>query len=204
MTLRSVYRGDKPESAAPFRLPDQIYDERGKPPWARALRAVAGKRRVRTEKNPTLAQAMASEDWDEKWFPAVQGEFEYMKQIGAGYAVDRSEVPTGEQILDSKIDLQIKYSPDGSYVKHKARWVALGNLKWKDPLADDYSPMGGGSTLKLFFQLAVSLQLDMFSIDIKQAFVNSKLPKPVYVRIPKGLAGDEEPERAAASTTKQP
>jgi hypothetical protein len=135
---------------------------------------------------------MASEDWDEKWFPAVQGEFEYMKQIGAGYAVDRSEVPTGEQILDSKIDLQIKYSPDASYVKHKARWVALGNLKWKDPLADYYSPMGGDSTLKLFFQLAVSLQLDMFSIDIKQAFVNSKLPKPVYVRIPKGLAGDEE------------
>jgi hypothetical protein len=32
----------------------------------------------------------------------------------------------------------------------------------------------------------------MFSIDIKQAFVNSKLSKPVNVRIPKGLTGGEE------------
>ena len=115
-----------------------------------------------------------------------------MTRIGAGERVEKSDVPLNEQIIDSKMDYLVKVTPNSVYIKHKARCIALGNLKWVDLLQDYYSPMGSLAILMLLFQLAVTLQLIIFSIDIKQAFVNSKLEKPVYVRLPLAITGGVE------------
>ena len=157
-----------------------------------ALKAAGKKRKERTELNPSQSQALKSSDWVPKWWPATMAEFVYMKKIGAGEKVEKSEVPPGEQIMDTKMEYLVKVTPTGAYIRHKARWVALGNLKWIDLLQDYYSPMGSLATLMLLFQLAVTLGLIIFSIDIKQAFVNSKLAKPVYVRLPLAITGGIE------------
>ena len=49
------------------------------------------------------------------------------------------DVPSGAQILPTKMDFKTKYNSLGEFLKDKARLVVFGNLEW-ETMQDYFSP----------------------------------------------------------------
>ena len=50
---------------------------------------------------------------------------------------------------------------------------------------ETFSPCPNVSSIRLFAAIACSLGLDLFHLDVSQAFVQSELDEVVYVRLPR-------------------
>ena len=76
--------------------------------------------------DPTsFEQAYARDDW-ELWQNALNDEMDAMRNLGVYVEVDQSEVPSGTNIVKSKIVWKIKYKDTGAIEKYKCRLVACG------------------------------------------------------------------------------
>jgi hypothetical protein len=105
-------------------------------------------------------------------------------------SISRSDVPRGAQILQAKMDLKIKLTTAGEYIKRKARLVCLGNLERPDPTRDLFSPTVNNKTINLMFALAAQHGLKLRGLDIYGAFITADIDEPVYMQLPKGLRPD--------------
>ena len=73
-----------------------------------------------------------------------------------------SELPQDRKAIDSKIVFKIKYKADGTYDKHKGRWVAKGfQAKPGVDFFSTFSPMGSLITVRSLFAVAVALGLEI-------------------------------------------
>jgi Reverse transcriptase (RNA-dependent DNA polymerase) len=81
-----------------------------------------------------------------------------------------------------------KRRPDGTIVKYKERLLVQGDQqKMVGGTIDEmYAPVVEWSTIRLLLTLAVTQNLCTTYIDIKNSFVKSDLPVPLYVEIPPG------------------
>jgi hypothetical protein len=77
---------------------------------------------------------------------------------------------------------------DGSIERYKARLVLCGN---RQQLGQDYtevfSPVARRSSIRLFFAIAASLDLEFHQLDISNAFVQGDLSEDVCMRQPPGF-----------------
>jgi hypothetical protein len=77
---------------------------------------------------------------------------------------------------------------DGSIERYKARLVLCGN---RQQLGQDYtevfSPVARRSSIRLFFAIVASLDLECHQLDISNAFVQGDLVEDVYMRQPPGF-----------------
>lgn len=99
-------------------------------------------------------------------------------------------VPTpssSESIIDSKWVFQEKIGRDG--VVKKARLVARGFLQ-SDLTEEVYAPVARTMTIRLLLSLAVRKNMHILQLDVKSAFLNGILKKPIYMKIPEGLEGN--------------
>ena len=81
---------------------------------------------------------------------------------------DPKSIPKGS-LLSSKAIFSIVYNPDGTFKKFKARLVARGDQLKNlfDP--DTYAGTIRSDTLRLFFSVVASLDLDLTTHDVKTA-----------------------------------
>ena len=102
---------------------------------------------------------------------------------------------TKGSLLSSKAIFNMVYNPDGSFKKFKARLVARGDMlkNLHDP--DTYAGTVHSDTLRLFFSVAASLDLDLVSHDIKTAFLYPSLKEneDIYLRRPAGATDEIMP-----------
>ena len=102
---------------------------------------------------------------------------------------------TKGSLLSSKAIFNMVYNPDGSFKKFKARLVARGDMlkNLHDP--DTYAGTVHSDTLRLFFSVAATLDLDLVSHDIKTAFLypSLKANEDIYLRRPAGATDDIMP-----------
>ena len=107
---------------------------------------------------------------------------------------DPKSIPKGS-LLSSKAIFTIVYNPDGTFKKFKARLVARGDqLKnLYDP--DTYAGTVRSDTLRLFFSVVASQDLDLTTHDVKTAFLHPelKLGEDIYLRRPPGASDDVMP-----------
>ncbi len=96
------------------------------------------------------------------------------------------DVPSGAQILPTKMDFKTKYNSLGEFLKDKARLVVLGNLEW-ETMQDYFSPTTHTKTLNLLLALAVEHNFILYGLDIYGAFITAEIDEPVYISLPKGL-----------------
>lgn len=100
---------------------------------------------------------------------------------------DVASLPTGRSPIPCKWVFKRKLNADGSIERYRARLVLKGFLQ---RFGVDYNavfaPVVRASTVRLFFSLVASLDLDCHAIDIKNAFVQSDLPEEVYMCQPPG------------------
>lgn len=184
-TTPSLLIQPEPESKRPHRdihVPSRYSDDQ--PAW------LNGMTRVHDSDHPTLSQAQKGTEWDAVWAPAVRAELEGLEDRNTGTVVQPHEIPPGEIVYPSKIDLLKKKDSTGLLLKAKARLVLLGNMV-KSVLTSLFAPTTNEKSLKLLFALAIIFSLTITGVDIKGAFLYPELPPDVtyYMELPRGLTG---------------
>ena len=129
-----------------------------------------------------------SQDQIKPMLEAIAKEVEGLCQNGVFQFVP--ELPD-KKPLNSRIVLKVKYRADGSYDKHKGRLVVKGFQAVPGvDFFSTFSPMGTLTTVRAILAIAVAMDLDVWHVDIPQAFVQSKIDTPIYLQLPNGITVD--------------
>ncbi|XP_063230709.1 copia protein isoform X1 [Bacillus rossius redtenbacheri] len=95
------------------------------------------------------------------------------------------EAPMDASVIDSRWIFSSK-SVDGT-TKKKARLVARGYQQPTLENEDIFSPVARMTTLRVLLSVAVERGLQLHQLDVRSAFLKSKLPVPVYMKPPDGV-----------------
>ena len=120
----------------------------------------------------------------DKWYAAIDEEYSSLKRLNTFEVIETASVPPGAQILDTTYVFTIKTDP----ARHKARLCDQETAE--QTLAEIFSTVARSENFKLLLTLVASLGWTYYICDVKNAFVNAKLTKPAYIKIPFGVPGD--------------
>ena len=142
---------------------------------------------------PEINEALKGAD-AAKWQEAINMELRNLEKNETWTIVPKEEVPQGEQVVGSRIILKLKVDAHGNPTRYKARLVARGfNQYVEDPVLTTYAPVAMGSTARTLLSIAGAKRWHVHVVDIDQAFVQSSLAQPVYMRPPPQLQ-DVDPD----------
>ncbi|CAI7757290.1 unnamed protein product [Closterium sp. NIES-54] len=129
----------------------------------------------------TLKEAMAS--WKGKVVKATMEE-EIRSLIGMG-TWELVERPHGVNIMKNRWVLTTKYLIDDTVKREKARLVVKGFMQVYGADYDEtYSPVSTYVTLRIFLSIVALLELNLMQLDMKNAFLQSKLDQVLYMYQP--------------------
>ena len=98
------------------------------------------------------------------------------------------QLPPNRRAIGSKWVFRVKYHPDGSISKYKARLVAQGfNQREGFDFTETFSPVVKPTTIRLILTLALSRGWSIRQLDVNNAFLNGDLQEDVYMVQPKGF-----------------
>jgi hypothetical protein len=148
-------------------------------------RVRAVKRKVRTERNPTMTNAFKTAEGADAWTPSVVKE---LTKIGPKHAfameqVDFWEIPSKAPILM----LQVEHSRKKETNEMKTRLVVNGAQEPYKQDEDNYAPTALQKGGQLLFALAAQERRPMRGIDITCAFASESLTAEdgdIYVKYP--------------------
>lgn len=99
-----------------------------------------------------------------------------------------SEIPSGRKPISCKWVFKIKYNPNGTIDKYKARLVARGFTQVEGiDFQETFAPTLRFESLRLLFALAISLGLKIHQLDVDNAYLNSILEEPTWMDYPEGM-----------------
>jgi hypothetical protein len=132
----------------------------------------------------------------EEFIQAFAAEVQSLKDMKTftEFLGDPGDIAKGS-LLSSKAIFSIVYNPDGTFKKYKARLVARGDMLKNLLNPDTYAGTAHSDTLRLFFSVAATRDLDLVSHDIKTAFLYPSLKEneDIYLRRPTGATDDIMP-----------
>ena len=122
---------------------------------------------------------------DAKYHEAKKEELKSHEEKGTW---DIVPLPEGVKPVTSRWVTTDKHGPDGKITKHKARLVARGfqqeeGIDYEETFASVVKP----ASTRILLALAAILSWFVHQGDVKTAFLNSDLDKPVYMRAPKDI-----------------
>lgn len=133
----------------------------------------------------TLKEALASPEGPH-WDAACVTEVTALHEMGAWVL---GPLPPGCRALPCKWVFVRKKTSTGSIERYKARLVLCGN---RQRFGTDYtavfSPVARRSSIRLFFAVVASEDLECHQIDISNAFVQGDLTETIYMRQPPGYS----------------
>ncbi len=148
---------------------------------------------VRTENNPTVRQALASEERDQ-WIEAIEKEIESLMASGTIVPLDPDEEkPPNAMFVHTTTQLKRKLSSvDSTPERYKARTCARGDMiKGKVPAAQTYSPTINALTFACVFQIAIIYKMVRRIMDTVAAYLHQFYPhkeRPLLLQLERGVA----------------
>lgn len=120
-----------------------------------------------------------------KWQRAMQKELDSLKENNVWTVTD---LPRDRKALPCKWVFRIKYNPDGSVDKYKARLVIKGFKQRKGvDYAQTFSPVARMSTIRALLSVAAAESLHLAQFDVTTAFLNGKLQETIFMKQPDGF-----------------
>ena len=84
---------------------------------------------------------------------------------------------------------KIKTRSDGSTKRYKAHLVAKGfTQEYGVDYEETFAPVARKSSISALLAIATASKLDLFQMDVKNAFLNGDLSEEVYMQPPPGLS----------------
>ncbi|KAL0298982.1 UNVERIFIED_CONTAM: Retrovirus-related Pol polyprotein from transposon TNT 1-94 [Sesamum radiatum] len=132
----------------------------------------------------TYGEAMTSPNANE-WITAMKEEMSSMARNNVWELVD---LPTGRKTIGNKWVLKVKRKADGSIDKFKARLVAKGYTQKEGiDYEETFSPVVRFASVRLILAIVAHLDLELFQMDVKTAFLNGELDEEIYMDQPEGF-----------------
>jgi len=90
--------------------------------------------------------------------------------------------PTDVVVVGYRCVFALKYRPDGSVDKYKAKLVAKGYTQIYDiGYFETFSPAAKMNSIRILFSIDVNLSCPLFQMDVKNAFLYGDLQEEVYM-----------------------
>lgn len=122
---------------------------------------------------------------DDKYYDAKIEELKSHQEKGTWQIV-----PTPDDVkpVTSRWVNTTKFGPEGQFIKHKSRLVARGFQQEEGiDYEETFASVVKSSSTPILLALASALSWQVHQGDVKTAFLNSNLDKPVYMRPPKDM-----------------
>lgn len=132
------------------------------------------------------------------WRKAMSSEFTSKTD---NYTWDLVEVTQRINVVGCRWVFTIKYNPDGSIDKYKARIVAKGYHQQQGvDYTDTFSPVIKATTIRLILGLAVNCDWPVRQIDVNTAFLQGHLKEEVFMSQPPGFQDLNNPTHVCRLT----
>lgn len=129
----------------------------------------------------SYSEAMSLPEKDE-WFKAMQDEVD---SINDNETWELVQLPPGRKAVDCKWVYKIKYGLDGEIARFKARLVAKGyTQKFGEDYNEVFAPVVKHTVFRSFLAVASMKQIEIYHIDVKNAFLNGELVDDIYMKQP--------------------
>jgi len=120
-----------------------------------------------------------------EWMNAMRDELDSMAKNDVWELVD---LPHGRKAIGNKWFFKVKRRADGSLDKLKARLVMKGYTQVEGVDHEEtFSPVVRLSSVRLLLVLVAYLDLELFQMDVKTAFLNGNLEEETYMDQPLGF-----------------
>ena len=124
-----------------------------------------------------------------EWKAAMRKELKSLESTGTIEWIKASQLPRGRKPLTGKWVYKIKYLPDGSIEKYKARWTARGfSQRFGADYTKTYAPTPRAASGRVLLGLCLHLNWKRKQIDVETAFLHPNIDKKVCIRAPDGIS----------------
>ncbi|GJU33455.1 retrovirus-related pol polyprotein from transposon TNT 1-94 [Tanacetum coccineum] len=142
---------------------------------------------VSTIEPKNIKEAMA----DHSWIESMQDELNQFERLQVWELVPR---PEGKNVIALKWLWKNKYDADNIVVRNKTRLVAKGYKQEEGiDFEESFAPVARHEAVRMFIAFAAHMNITIFQMDIKTAFLNGPLKAEVYVSQPEGFIDSEFP-----------
>jgi len=98
------------------------------------------------------------------------------------------DLPSGRRSIGNKWVLKIKRKADGSIERYKARLVVKGYTQEEGiDYEDSFSPIVRITSVRLILAIVAHMDLELYQMDVKTAFLNGELNDEIYMDQPLGF-----------------
>ena len=133
---------------------------------------------------PSTIQEAKSSDHAAEWKVATDAEYNSLIENKTWKLV---ELPPGRKAIGCKWVFKLKHDVDGRVERFKARLVAKGYAqKYGIDYDEIFSPVVRFSSIRFLLAFPVQHDLLIHQMDVKTAFLNSKLNEEIYMQQPEG------------------
>lgn len=134
----------------------------------------------------TYKQAVNCKD-SKYWIDSMNDELTSLEKCKTWKIVPRNSIPSNASIVTPRWLFKVK-NEAGNKIRRKSRIVARGFADTNVYDIDEtYAPVAGLTDIKFLLAAANKFELPIHHLDVKTAFLNGKLDKKVYMKIPQGL-----------------
>ena len=103
--------------------------------------------------------------------------------------------PPGANVVTGKCVFRVKYKPDGSLDRYKARWVVRGfSQRPGVDFGETFSPVVKPAMIRTVLSLVASRGWQARQLDVSNAFLHGNLSERVYCQQPVGFVDPSHPD----------
>lgn len=136
----------------------------------------------------TYNEAMKLADW-EKWKDATDVEWESIREHGT---FEWEHPPKGVEIISSRMVYSKKTGKTNQVTRYKARMVARGFQQREGiDFSETFSPTAHPVSVRALVALSAMKGWKLTTSDVRTAYLNAELEKPVYMTPPPGFERDD-------------
>ena len=123
-----------------------------------------------------------------RWREAIEEELQNLENHQTW---EYDELPPNRKAIGSKWVFKVKYHPDGSVARFKARLVAQGFSQVQGvDFSETFAPTVRRESLRIYLALCLMLNLFIHQVDIVGAYLESLLSDnelPIFMKLPPGI-----------------